>query len=80
MLTSNVLDYVASAVVLLAQVVYATNSTQVNATRPWLDTSLPTEERLQLLVGQWNESQIYAMVQGDTVVSTPPQTPEQTNN
>lgn len=40
------------------------------ASRPWLDVSLPTEERLSLLMMQWNKTQIYAQVQGDTVVST----------
>lgn len=36
--------------------------------RPWLDTTLPTEQRLQLFLGQLNASQKYAMVQGDTVL------------
>ncbi|KAK2051217.1 glycoside hydrolase family 3 domain-containing protein, partial [Colletotrichum caudatum] len=34
----------------------------------WLDKSAPTEDRLQAFMGQLNESQIYAMVQGDTVL------------
>lgn len=34
--------------------------------RPWLDPTLPSEERLQLFLGQLNASQKYAMVQGDT--------------
>ncbi|KAK2044729.1 glycoside hydrolase family 3 domain-containing protein [Colletotrichum somersetense] len=34
----------------------------------WLDTSAPAEDRLQAFMGQLNESQIYAMVQGDTVL------------
>jgi len=38
--------------------------------RPWLDISLPTDERLELLMLQFNQSKIYAQVQGDTVVST----------
>lgn len=36
--------------------------------RPWLDTSLPTEQRLELLMQQFNTTQIYNYVQGDTVV------------
>ncbi|KAK2008142.1 glycoside hydrolase family 3 domain-containing protein [Colletotrichum eremochloae] len=34
----------------------------------WLDKSAPPEDRLQAFMGQLNESQIYAMVQGDTVL------------
>ncbi|KAK2022436.1 glycoside hydrolase family 3 domain-containing protein [Colletotrichum zoysiae] len=34
----------------------------------WLDKSAPAEDRLQAFMGQLNESQIYAMVQGDTVL------------
>jgi hypothetical protein len=40
------------------------------ADRPWLDVTLPTEERLSLLMLQWNKSEIYRQVQGDTVVSS----------
>ncbi|KAH7308010.1 glycoside hydrolase family 3 domain-containing protein [Stachybotrys elegans] len=35
---------------------------------PWLDKNLSPEDRLQAFIGQLNESQIYAMVQGDTVL------------
>ncbi|EFX02499.1 glycoside hydrolase family 3 domain containing protein [Grosmannia clavigera kw1407] len=38
------------------------------ATQPWLDESLDTELRLQMFLGQLNETQIFAMVQGDTVL------------
>ena len=34
--------------------------------RPWLDTALPMEERLQLFLQQLNATQKFAMVQGDT--------------
>ncbi|PQE23746.1 putative periplasmic beta-glucosidase precursor protein [Rutstroemia sp. NJR-2017a BBW] len=44
----------------------AANSTVADS--PWLDIPLPTEERLQLLMLQLNTSQIYAFVQGDTVL------------
>ncbi|KAH6667600.1 glycoside hydrolase family 3 domain-containing protein [Halenospora varia] len=50
----------------LAPVAFASNTTI--ASRPWLDRSLPTETRLDQLMLQLNESQIYAMVQGDTVL------------
>lgn len=39
------------------------------AVQPWLDTSLPYEERLQAFIAQLNDTQKYAMVQGDTEVS-----------
>ncbi|KAF4634295.1 hypothetical protein G7Y89_g3810 [Cudoniella acicularis] len=38
------------------------------AARPWLDPSLPTEVRLNQLILQLNTTQIYAIVQGDTVL------------
>lgn len=38
------------------------------ATQPWLDTTLPYEERLLSFISQLNEEQKYAMVQGDTEV------------
>jgi beta-glucosidase len=41
-------------------------STQTLADRPWLDPTLPNEERLQLFLDQLNSTQKYAMVQGDT--------------
>ncbi|PSN62724.1 glycoside hydrolase family 3 domain-containing protein [Corynespora cassiicola Philippines] len=36
------------------------------ATQPWLDKTLPVEERLQSFLKQLNATQKYAMVQGDT--------------
>lgn len=42
------------------------------AVQPWLNTSLAYEERLQAFVAQLNDTQKYAMVQGDTVVSALP--------
>lgn len=36
---------------------------------PWMDPARPTEDRLQLFLKQLNRTQIYDMVQGDTVVS-----------
>lgn len=50
----------------LAPITFASNVTI--ASRPWLDKSLSTETRLDQLMLQLNESQIYAMVQGDTVL------------
>lgn len=41
-------------------------SSQTLAYRPWLDPTLPTEQRLQLFLDQLNSTQKYAMVQGDT--------------
>ncbi|KAG4026647.1 hypothetical protein MFRU_038g00510 [Monilinia fructicola] len=35
---------------------------------PWLNVTLPAEQRLELLFAQLNTSQIYAFVQGDTVL------------
>ncbi|KAJ0335123.1 hypothetical protein COL922a_009700 [Colletotrichum nupharicola] len=36
------------------------------AVQPWLDKTLPFEERLELFIAQLNETQKHAMVQGDT--------------
>jgi beta-glucosidase len=41
-------------------------SPQTLADRPWLDPTLPNEQRLQLFLAQLNSTQKYAMVQGDT--------------
>ncbi|KAI4931901.1 uncharacterized protein J4E92_003799 [Alternaria infectoria] len=41
-------------------------SSQTLANRPWLDPALPNEQRLQLFLDQLNNTQKYAMVQGDT--------------
>ncbi|KAI4914746.1 hypothetical protein J4E90_004778 [Alternaria incomplexa] len=41
-------------------------SSQTLANRPWLDPTLPNEQRLQLFIDQLNNTQKYAMVQGDT--------------
>ncbi|KAI4674502.1 uncharacterized protein J4E88_008238 [Alternaria novae-zelandiae] len=41
-------------------------SSQTLANRPWLDPTLPNEQRLQLFLDQLNNTQKYAMVQGDT--------------
>ncbi|KAG9191313.1 hypothetical protein G6011_09401 [Alternaria panax] len=41
-------------------------SSQTLAGQPWLDPTLPNEQRLQLFLGQLNSTQKYAMVQGDT--------------
>lgn len=43
----------------------------VLAVQPWLNTSLGYEERLQAFITQLNDTQKYAMVQGDTVVGSP---------
>jgi hypothetical protein len=40
--------------------------------QPWLDVSLPYEERLQSFLAQLNTTQKLAMTQGDTEVSSPP--------
>jgi hypothetical protein len=39
--------------------------------QPWLDASLPYEERLQSFIAQLNTTQKLAMTQGDTEVSSP---------
>lgn len=41
-------------------------ASQTLTDRPWLDPTLPNEQRLQLLLDQLNSTQKYAMVQGDT--------------
>jgi hypothetical protein len=38
--------------------------------QPWLDPSLPYEERLQSFIAQLNTTQKLAMTQGDTEVPT----------
>lgn len=47
----------------------ALSAVGVNAVQPWLDTSLPYEDRLLAFIAQLNDTQKYAMVQGDTEVS-----------
>lgn len=55
----------------LAEIVlYFTWASGVAATQPWLNTSLPYEERLTAFIAQLNDTQKFAMVQGDTVVSS----------
>jgi hypothetical protein len=54
------------AVLFLLQI---SSAISVISAKPWLDVTKSTEERLELLMLQWNRTQIYAMVQGDTVVS-----------
>lgn len=39
------------------------------AQQPWLDASLPFEERLMAFVGTLNETQKHAMLSGDTEAS-----------
>ncbi|KAL1626830.1 hypothetical protein SLS56_006646 [Neofusicoccum ribis] len=39
---------------------------RAQAGQPWLNSSLPVEERLKLFITQLNDTQKYAMVQGDT--------------
>jgi beta-glucosidase len=46
-----------------------TNAASNKTYQPWLDQARPVEERLQAFMAQLNETQMYAMVQGDTVVS-----------
>jgi hypothetical protein len=52
---------------------YATSLTNLvlGSQQPWLDKSLPYEERLQSFIAQLNTSQKLAMTQGDTEVSNP---------
>lgn len=52
--------------------VFVTWASSVVATQPWLNTSLPYEERLQSFLAQLNDTQKFAMVQGDTVVRPHP--------
>lgn len=49
-----------SASVLLSFASFSLAVSVTVADRPWLDVTLPTEERLALLMMQWNETQIYA--------------------
>ncbi|KZM26468.1 uncharacterized protein EKO05_0005367 [Ascochyta rabiei] len=51
---------------LLYTLTQAHASSQTLADRPWLDRTLPNEQRLQLFLDQLNSTQKYAMVQGDT--------------
>ncbi|KAF7522220.1 hypothetical protein G7054_g12210 [Neopestalotiopsis clavispora] len=44
----------------------ALSAVGVSAVQPWLDTSLPYEDRLLAFIAQLNDTQKYAMVQGDT--------------
>lgn len=54
---------------LVAALTACVGASTVNITgRPWLDQSRTTEDRLKLFMQQLNETQKYAMVQGDTVV------------
>lgn len=46
--------------------IQALASSNVPADRPWLDRTLPNEQRLQLFLDQLNATQKFAMVQGDT--------------
>lgn len=39
------------------------------AAQPWLDKTLPFEDRLRSFIAQLNDTQKYAMIQGDTEVS-----------
>jgi beta-glucosidase len=57
---------------LLIKVFYATSLANValanQQQQPWLDPSLPYEERLHSFVAQLNTTQKLAMTQGDTEV------------
>ncbi|RDW78506.1 glycoside hydrolase family 3-containing protein [Coleophoma crateriformis] len=54
---------------LVAALTACVGASTTNATnRPWLDQSRTTEDRLKLFMQQLNETQKYAMVQGDTVL------------
>lgn len=55
-----------TAVIILHFSTYTQASTQSSTDRPWLDPTLPNEQRLQLFLAQLNSTQKYAMVQGDT--------------
>jgi hypothetical protein len=59
-----------AVLVAVASLGAATQATTENADadRPWLDPELPSEVRLQLFLQELNETQIYNMVEGDTVV------------
>ena len=58
---------------LLTAALYATSLTNLvlGSQQPWLDKSLPYEERLQSFIAQLNTTQKLAMTQGDTEVSNP---------
>ncbi|KAI0162958.1 glycoside hydrolase family 3 domain-containing protein [Pestalotiopsis sp. NC0098] len=51
---------------LVAASCVALSAAGVVAVQPWLNTSLPYEDRLLAFVAQLNDTQKYAMVQGDT--------------
>ncbi|KAE9975696.1 hypothetical protein EG328_003013 [Venturia inaequalis] len=55
-----------TAVIILHFSTYTQASTQGLTDRPWLNSTLPNEQRLQLFLAQLNSTQKYAMVQGDT--------------
>lgn len=55
-----------TAGVFLCFLTYTRASTQSLNDRPWLNSTLPNEQRLQLFLAQLNSTQKYAMVQGDT--------------
>ncbi|KAE9979457.1 hypothetical protein EG327_007022 [Venturia inaequalis] len=55
-----------TAVIILHFSTYTQASTQNLTDRPWLNSTLPNEQRLQLFLAQLNSTQKYAMVQGDT--------------
>jgi hypothetical protein len=57
----------------LTAALYATSLTNLvlGSQQPWLDKSLPDEERLQIFIAQLNTTQKLAMTQGDTEVSNP---------
>lgn len=54
------------AVVFLSFSTHARTSTQSLVDRPWLNSTLPNEQRLQLFLAHLDSTQKYAMVQGDT--------------
>ena len=55
---------------LLVAVSYvALSAAGVVTVQPWLNSSLPYEDRLLAFIAQLNDTQKYAMVQGDTEVS-----------
>jgi beta-glucosidase len=55
---------------LFAAALYATSLANIVLAnqQPWLDQSLPYEERLQSFIAQLNTTQKLAMTQGDTKV------------
>lgn len=56
------------AALLAASISFAAATSGTSADQPWLDVSLPFEQRLQSFLAQLNETQVYAMVAGDTEV------------